>query len=156
MIKVLLACLLAPALPAAAAELPLELTGYVSAWTQNCAGSSCALPVPGQRNYPVNLSLALPDTPGQAAAAHFTAPLLLVDGEEVTAELTLYAVCPYGSAPGTCAGRYFQAQVLLSGPSGAFCSASLNLQDFAPFPVLMCAGTSPTRRFGITLHRKAL
>jgi hypothetical protein len=156
MIKVLLACLLAPALQAAAAEPPLELTGYVSAWTQSCAGSSCALPSPGQRNFPLALILALPSEPGQAAAAHVSAPLLLPGGGEITAEITLFGVCPYGSAPGTCAGRYFQAQVLLTGPAGAFCSASLNLQDFAPFPVLMCAGTSPERRFGITLHRKAL
>lgn len=156
MIKVLLACLLAPALPAAAAELPLELTGYVSAWTQICEGSACALPSPGQRNFPLSLSLALPSDPGQAATARASAPLLMPDGSELTAEITFYAICPYGSEPGTCAGRYFQAQVLLSGPSGAFCSASLNLQDFAPFPVLMCAGTSPGRRFGITLHRKAL
>jgi len=156
MVKALLACLLASVLPAAAAELPLELNGYVSAWTQSCAGSSCALPVPGQRNFPLALTLALPVEPGQAAAAHSSQALSLPDGGELKAEITLYAICPYGSAPGVCAGRYFQVQVLIPGPSGAFCSASLNLQDFSPFPVLVCAGTSPERRFGITLHRKAL
>lgn len=144
------------ALPARAAEAPLELAGFVSAWAQDCAGTSCSLPVPGQRNRQLNLTLALPSEPGQAAAAHSSQTLSLPDGGELKAELTLYAICPYGSAPGVCAGRYFQAQVLVSGPAGAFCSASLNLQDFSPFPVLMCAGTSPARRFGITLHRKAL
>lgn len=154
--KPLFAALFLLAVPASASEAPLELSGFVSAWTQDCAGASCALPVPGQRNQPLDLTLALPTEPGQAAAAHSSQALSLPEGGELKAEITLYAICPYGSAPGVCAGRYFQVQVLVSGPAGAFCSASLNLQDFSPFPVLMCAGTSPGRRFGITLHRKAL
>ena len=55
-----------------------------------------------------------------------------------------------------CPGRYFQAQVSLSGAAEAFCSAALNVADFSPFPVLMCAGArKPGQRVGITLHRRS-
>lgn len=136
--------------------LALELSGYVSSWTQDCAGSSCALPAPGRRNVPVVLALAEPSSPGQASAAHVSQALQLGADGEILAELSFYAICPYGGAPGTCAGRYFQVQAVLSGPAGAFCSAALNYEDFLPFPVLTCAGAGPSRRFGITLHRKPL
>jgi len=113
--------------------------------------------VPGERNKPVLLALKPPSEPGQAAAAQASETLLLPGGGgELKVELSFYAVCPYGGAPGSCAGRYFQAQAAISGPAGAFCSAALNLEDFLPFPVLTCAGALPGRRFGITLHRKAL
>ncbi|MCM2267424.1 MAG: hypothetical protein NDI60_06560 [Elusimicrobiales bacterium] len=150
-----LAVLLLLCVPASAGG-PLALAGYVSAWTQDCRGSACALPVPGERNRPVSLALSLPAEPGQAAAAHVSETLELGPDGAITADISLYAICPYGAASGACPGRYFQAQVLLSGPAGAFCSASLNLQDFEPFPVLMCAAAAPGRRFGVTLHRKAL
>ncbi len=152
------ALLLMLALPAAAGRAEaLELSGYVSAWTQDCSGASCALPVPGQRNLPVTLALGEPSSPGQAAAAHSSRVLSLGADGELKAELSFYAVCPYGGAPGTCAGRYFQAQAVLSGPAGAFCSAALNLEDFLPFPVLTCAGVGQAgRRFGLTFHRKPL
>lgn len=149
--------LLAQPLAAATGEAVLELKGYVSAWTQECSGSSCALPKPGERSRPVTLRLALPANPGEAAAAHTSEKLLLPGGEELTADLNFYAICPYGGAPGSCAGRYFQAQVSLSGPAAAFCAAALNEGDIAPFPVLMCAapGKDGVRR-GVTLHRQPL
>ncbi len=152
-IPLALAFLAAVACPAAA----FELSGYVSAWTQDCSGGSCALPVPGQRNLPVTLTLGEPSGPGQAAAAHSSVALTLGEAGELLAELDFYALCPYGGAPGTCAGRYFQAQAAISGPAGAFCSSALNLEDFLPFPVLTCAGIGPAgRRFGLTFHRRPL
>lgn len=135
----------------------LAITGYLSAWTQDCQGASCALPAPGERNRPVLLRLVMPSAPGEASAAHASETLSLGAAGEILAEINFYAICPYGGAPGTCAGRYFQAQVSLSGPAGAFCAAAFNAPDFAPFPVLMCAGTSAAgRRFGVTLHRRTL
>lgn len=151
----LTALLLCAAVPAAA-EPPLELAGYISSWTQDCQGASCSLPVPGERNRPLDLRLAPPAEPGQAAVARASETLVLGEHGEIKAELAFYAICPYGGVPGSCAGRYFQVQAVLSGPAGAFCSAALNIEDFLPFPVLTCAGAVPGRRFGITLHRKAL
>jgi len=55
-----------------------------------------------------------------------------------------------------CPGRYFQAQVSLSGTAEAFCSAALNEADLSPWPVIMCAGSvRPGLRAGVTLHRRA-
>lgn len=154
-IIIILAALLAQPVAAAVAEPEMQVSGYISSWTQDCAGAACALPVPGERNRPVLLRLAMPSAPGQASAAH--ASETLNAGAELLAEMNFYAICPYGGAPETCAGRYFQAQVSLSGPAGAFCAAALNAADFAPFPVLMCAGTAAGgRRFGVTLHRQPL
>ncbi len=141
---------------AAVAENELALRGFVSAWTQDCSGGSCRLPVPGERNRQVELRLALPSAPGEAAAAHAAFKLALPGGGELPADLNFYAVCPYGGKEG-CAGRYFQAQVSLSGPAPAFCGSSLNAADFDPFPVMMCAGAAPGGlRFGVTLHRQPL
>jgi hypothetical protein len=156
--NILIAVFLLAAQPitAAVGENELELKGFISSWTQNCAGGACLLPVPGERNRPVTLRLALPTAPGEAAAAHAAEKLLLPGGGELPADLTFYAICPYGGKE-NCAGRYFQAQVSLSGPAGAFCASALNAADFVPFPVLMCAGSAPDgRRFGITLHRQPL
>lgn len=151
------ALLLAQPLAAAADEAALELKGYLSAWTQECAGASCQLPKPGERSRPVSLLLAMPSGPGSAAAAHRSEKLALPGGEELTVDLNFYAVCPYGGGKDGCAGRYFQAQVSLSGPAGAFCAAALNPGDFSPFPVLMCAGPGPGGlRYGVTLHRLPL
>lgn len=146
------------AVPALAATGSLELKGYLSAWTQSCRGKACELPRPGERNRPVSLALGLPSAPGEAAAASREARLLLPGGGELAVDLDLYAVCPYGGAPGAdCAGRYFQAQASLSGPAAAFCSAALNEKDFAPFPVLTCAGIAADgTRYGVTLHRQPL
>ena len=153
---VLALSLLAQPLAAAVGEPALELNGYLSAWTQDCAGSSCQLPKPGERNRPVRLRLVPPSAPGEASAAHVSEKLALPGAGELPVEMNFYAVCPYGGKE-NCAGRYFQAQVSLSGPAGAFCAASLNAADFAPFPVFMCAGALPDgRRFGVTLHRQPL
>ncbi|PJA16217.1 MAG: hypothetical protein COX65_03045 [Elusimicrobia bacterium CG_4_10_14_0_2_um_filter_56_8] len=175
--------LLSQPLSAAVAEPELELRGYISAWTQDCAGSSCQLPKPGERNRPVLLRLALPAAPGEAVAAVASERLVLPGGGELQADINFYAICPYvgksglaspgplplsGGAlgeyaergmsaqePKNCAGRYFQAQVSLSGRAGAFCAAALNAVDFTPFPVLICAGAAPDgTRFGLTLHRQ--
>ncbi|MBI5743084.1 MAG: hypothetical protein HY952_00895 [Elusimicrobia bacterium] len=148
--------LLLPALPVRAGDAGLELAGYVSAWTQDCSGGSCALPVPGQRNVPVRLAVTPPSEPGQASGAHASEKLALGSHGEISVELSFYAICPYGGEPGACAGRYFQAQALVAGPAGASCTVSLNEADFAPFPVLTCAGVAGDRRFGVTLHRKPL
>lgn len=145
--------------PLAAAEAApgLELAGYLSAWTQDCPAGVCALPRPGERNRRVSLPLALPGAPGEAAAARAAETLDLGGDGELKAELVFYAICPYGGKGDSCAGRYFQAQITLSGPAGAFCASALNADDFSPFPVLMCAGTAPGgRRFGLTLHRNPL
>lgn len=154
-ISIALASLLAVPVTAAVGEPELELKGYLSSWTQECSGAACALPVPGERNVPVTLRLALPSSAGEASAAH-AAKELATAGGGISADLDFYAICPYvGRA--ACAGRYFQAQVRLSGPAGAFCASALNAADFAPFPVVMCAGALPGgRRFGVTLHRQPL
>lgn len=154
-ISILCAALLAAPLAAAVGEPELELKGYLSAWTQDCPGGACALPVPGERNVPVTLRLALPSAAGEASAAH-AAKELAAAGGELAVDLDFYAICPYVGKE-ACAGRYFQAQVRLEGPAGAFCASALNAADFAPFPVIMCAGALPGgRRFGVTLHRQPL
>lgn len=152
-----LAALMAQPAASAAGEPDLEIKGYLSAWTQDCGGASCSLPVPGQGNHPVLLRLPLPLAPGEVSTVRASENLNLGEGLEISAGISFYAICPYGGAPGTCAGRYFQAQVTLSGPAGAFCASALNAPDFSPFPVLMCAGVSAGgRRFGLTLHRQPL
>lgn len=156
--NIFIAALLLAAQPITAAEgeAELELKGFISAWTQACAGTACALPAPGERNRPVTLRLRLPAAPGEASAARSSQALALPGGGELPAELDFYAVCPYGGRD-NCAGRYFQAQVSLGGAAPAFCAAALNAADFAPFPVLMCAGAGKDGlRFGITLHRQPL
>lgn len=149
---VLLALFLA--LPARAAEM--ELKGYVSSWIQDCTGTSCSLPRPSERNRPVLLRLTLPDSPGQASSAISIQELALPGETALGASLSFFSICPYVGLSG-CAGRYFQAQAVLTGPAGAFCAAAFNLQDFSPFPVLMCAGSGPGgTRYGLTLHRNPL
>jgi len=160
----IISALLAQPLAAADGAAELALGGYLSAWTQACDGGTCQLPKPGERSRPVALRLALPSAPGEAAAAHTAEKLLLPGGGELAVDLNFYAICPYvgkasAGAPAAepCAGRYFQAQISLSGPAGAFCAAALNAADFAPFPVLMCAGPGKDGlRYGITLHRQPL
>lgn len=154
-ISIALAALLAAPAAAAPGGPEIELKGYLSSWTQDCSGPSCALPVPGERNVPVTLRLALPASAGEASAAH-AAKKFALPGGELSADLDFYAVCPYVGRE-ACAGRYFQAQVRLDGPAGAFCASALNAADFDPFPVIMCAGSLPGgRRFGVTLHRQPL
>jgi hypothetical protein len=105
---------------------------------------------------PVRLLLARPTAPGEAAAAYTSVKLVLPDGGELPAELNFYAICPYGGKD-SCAGLYFQAQVSLTGPAGAFCASAFNSGDFSPFPVIMCAGSSAEgKRYGVTLHRQPL
>ncbi len=149
----ILAVLITRPIAASVGEPGLELSGYLSAWTQECPDGKCGLPVPGERNHPVTARLSLPSVPGEAAASSACETLAL-DGGEIKVRLDFYAVCPYAGKTETCPGRYFQAQVLVSGPAGAACSAALNAADFAPFPVLTCAGAAEGgRRYGVTLHR---
>jgi hypothetical protein len=146
-----------PAMAVPDARPAIALDGYISAWTQDCPGGTCALPAPGERNVPVRLALNLPQAPGEAAAARDSRVLALGEAGEIKADLVFYAVCPYGGEPGACAGRYFQGQITVSGPGGAFCASALDAADISPFPVLMCAGVSPAgKRFGVTLHRRPL
>ncbi len=150
------ALLLAQPLVAAVGEPALELKGYLSAWTQDCAGSACSLPMPGERNRPVTLRLAMPAAPGEASVVYTSEKLALPGGGELSVEINFYAICPYGGNE-DCAGRYFHSQISLSGRAGAFCAAALNAAAFVPFPVLMCAGILPDgRRIGVTLHRRFL
>ena len=143
---------------------PLELAGYISFWTQDCSGGKCALPRPAAVNRPLRASLALPTGAGEATVAGASEKFALEAGGELSASINLYAICPYVSAgggpqPGAagCAGRYFQAQVTLSGAAEAFCSAAVNEADLSPWPVLMCAGAAgPGLRAGVTLHRRHL
>ena len=140
----------------------LELSGYISSWTQDCSGAKCALPAPTAVNRPVNLRLALPSRPGEASVADAAGIFPAGPAGELAAEVKLYAICPYAgggaeprSSTAACAGRYFQVQVSLSGAAEAFCSAALNAADLAPWPVIMCAGAPrPGLRAGITLHRR--
>jgi hypothetical protein len=157
-ITILLAvCLIAQPLFALQGGPVAELAGYVSAWTQDCSAGACALPKPGERNRRISLPLALPNAPGEAAAARSSETLSLGADGEIKAELSFYAICPYGGKAESCAGRYFQAQVVLSGPAGVFCASAFNFEDFTPFPVMMCAGAAQDgRRFGLTLHRRPL
>ena len=109
----LIACLLAARpLYGAMPEPGLEIKGYISSWTQDCAGKTCSLPKPGERNIPVTLSLGLPASPGAASAVSTAQTLKLPDGSDLSVSLDLYAVCPYAGLD-NCAGRYFQAQVSL-------------------------------------------
>ena len=151
------ATLMAQPLAAGAGGPALGLDGYVSVWTQECPAGVCALPKPGERNHSITLSLAMPASPGEAAAARSSQTLSLGADGELKADLSFYAICPYGGKDESCAGRYFQAQIVLSGPAGAFCASAFNAADFSPFPVMMCAGSAPDgRRFGLTLHRSPL
>ncbi len=140
----------------------LELSGYISSWTQDCSGAGCALPAPASVNRPVNLRLGLPSAPGEAAVAASSGTFAAGAAGELTAEVKVYALCPYAGGgsgapdgPAACAGRYFQVQVSLSGAAEAFCSAALNARDLSPWPVVMCAGAPrPGLRAGVTLHRR--
>jgi hypothetical protein len=152
--KLVILALLSAARPAAAQEF----SGWFSAWTQDCRGASCSLPAPFALNRSARLDLTPPSSPGEAASASVSEKFH-IDGAEFTAHLAVYAVCPYvaaGARPGAaCPGLYYQAQLTLSGPAEAFCSAALNSADALPWPVLTCAGRlSPGRRAGVTLHRR--
>ena len=153
----------AQGLPASGKEY-LELSGYLSSWTQDCSGAKCALPAPAAVNRPVSLRLALPVSPGGAAVAESSGTFPAGPAGELAAEVKVYAICPYAgrnaepsAGAAVCAGRYFQVQVSLSGAAEAFCSAALNAADLSPWPVIMCAGAPrPGLRAGITLHRLPL
>ncbi len=133
--------------PAAADGVDLPLNGYLSSWTQRPGG----LPVPAEINIPVRLNLGRPSGPGEARAVFFENELRSPAGAlEIRADF--FSVCPHGDA--ACAGTYFQAKTVLSGPVEALCAAYFNEADFAPFPVMACAGRLPDGRFlGVTLHR---
>ncbi len=146
-------CFLFQPFPVSAGGTPLKLSGYVSVWTQDCSGGGCQLPVAGQSDAPLNVSLSVPSVSGQASAVRASLNLALPGGARLPVEMDFYAVCP--STGDACPGRYFQVQVSLSGPARAFCASSLNAGDFLPFPVVMCAGISADgRRYGVTLHRR--
>ncbi|TPW20318.1 MAG: hypothetical protein FD126_1807 [Elusimicrobia bacterium] len=137
---------------ALAPEGVARFTGYASAWRRSGGG----LPRPVQANVPVDRSLALPASPGQAAT--LTERVSFAAGLE--AAVRLYAVCPHGPPAGSpCPGLYYQVQLELSGAAEGFCSASLNGGDALPFPVLQCAGREkgvPGSWLGVTLHRLPL
>lgn len=133
-------------------EAALSLTGFVSVWRQDCA-PSCGLPAPILADDPAALSLALPEKPGEFRAARL-ARAYAVDGETLKLKTEVYAVCPK-PAP-DCAGRFFTVQVELSGAAAAFCTATLNIADISPFPVMACAGPKGSQRIGVTLHRVRL
>ena len=83
----------------------LELSGYISSWTQDCSGAGCALPAPASVNRPVNLRLGLPSAPGEAAVAASSGTFAAGAAGELTAEVKVYALCPYaGGGSGARAG----------------------------------------------------
>jgi len=141
----------------------LPLSGFVSAWRQDCS-NGCALPAAAGKSEPVALSLDVPMNPGEARTARFEKEFSYgVGGERVHASATFYFVCPRGAkaVPGSdsCPSRYVQAQIALTGDARAFCAAALNPADAAPFPVLMCAGENlrrPGERLGVSLSRQEL
>lgn len=133
--------------PAAADGVDLRLSGYLSSWTQEPGG----IPAPAEINVPVRLNLGRPSGPGEARAVFVEKELRSPAGAlEIRADF--FSVCPHGDA--SCAGAYFQAKAVLSGPVESLCAAYFNEADFAPFPVMACAGRLPDGRFlGVTLHR---
>lgn len=149
----------------------LNLKGFISGWTQYCPGGVCNLPAPEEKNVGTELSINLPDKPGEAGTAGFEKQFAFKNRGAVSLRLTLYAVCPgkrflisetggqNNSGKGRCPGMYYQAQIELSGDAQAFCAVSLNESDAIPFPVMMCSGPdakNPSYRLGITTHRLPL
>lgn len=133
--------------PAAADGVDLRLSGYFSSWTQESGG----LPAPAEINVPVKLSLGRPGGPGEAGAV-FVEKKLGSPAGALVVRADFFSVCPHGDP--ACAGAYFQAKTVLSGPVDSLCAAYFNEADFAPFPVMVCAGRLPDGRFlGVTLHR---
>ena len=133
--------------PAAADGVDLSLSGYLSSWTQSPGG----VPVAAETNVPVKLSLGRPAGPGEARAVFIERELGSPAGV-LKVRADFFAVCPHGDAD--CSGVYFQAKTALSAPVEALCAAYFNEADFAPFPVMACAGRLPDGRFlGVTLHR---
>ncbi|MBI5884228.1 MAG: hypothetical protein HZB91_14125 [Elusimicrobia bacterium] len=146
----------------------LDLRGFLSFWTQDC-GNGCGLPQPAAPAMPAELSLPLPGRPGEATSARFERQAALGMTSVLQAKVTAFAVCPRETGSATsggpaarkvsCPDRYFQIQVEVRGEAEVFCGMSMDEHDLVPFPVLMCAGTSksePSRRVGVTLHRKPL
>ncbi len=151
------------AVPASAAPGTVaDLSGYLSAWSQDCS-NGCALPAAQGRSAAASLSVEVPETPGEARAASLERDFVFAGGERVHARVSVYYLCPRDavSAPGSdpCPARYLQVQTVLSGDAAAFCAASLNPADAVPFPVMMCAGDDlrrPRVRLGVSLSRLAV
>lgn len=148
--------------PAPAA--PSGLSGYVSAWRQECV-DSCGVPTAEGGSESAKAALTAPTRPGQAQSAVVEEDFAIAAdataaAERVHAKLTFYYVCPRGSAADAdCPSRYVQVQIELTGGARAFCAASLNSADAFPFPVLMCAGDDARRpggRLGVSLSRQTL
>jgi len=143
----------------------LSLRGFSSSWIQDCT-AGCGLPAGVKKNDPVDLTLALPDVPGEFRAAKFSRTYAFQTpggGAQppLQVAVSVYAVCPRGapaSAEDPCPGRYFQAQIELSGAAAAQCGASLNEADAAPFPVMTCGAflSGKPLRVGVSLHRVPL
>ena len=133
-----------------------RFSGSLSVWRRDCS-AACVLPAPGTLYVALELDLDLRLEPRQAVSDKRRH----VFGSNLEAEVSLFAVCPHGTAglQEICPGLYFQAQVQLKGEAEAFCGAALDRADAWPFPVLQCAGPGrarPGRRFGVTLHREPL
>lgn len=135
----------------------LELSGYISSWTQEFDGGNWAPPVPASVNNAVSLALAEVTEPGTFSLGKYR-QIFQLNGAALRADIALFAICPGYSAVtgGKCDALYYQAQATLSGATDAFCTATLNAADMTPFPVMTCAGKNPahaTQKLGITLHR---
>src|SRR5271156_5852627 len=96
-----------------ASLLALTLTGFASAWRQDCT-NGCAVPTAAGKSSPVALSVESPQNPGEARVASFARDFSYGDSaEKVHAAVSIYFVCPPGSAPAggdACPGRYLQVQ----------------------------------------------
>ncbi|HXT01240.1 MAG TPA: hypothetical protein VN915_11230 [Elusimicrobiota bacterium] len=154
--KILLALCLAAFGSAGASAL--DFSGFVSSWKQDCT-DGCALPA-GEESGAASFAVDEPMNPGEARIGKFSRTYAFKTGETVSADFTVYFVCPRGAKgePGvdSCPSRYLQVQAVLTGDARAFCAASLNPADAHPFPVMMCAGENrrrPGERLGVSLSR---
>lgn len=139
--------------PSVPAQSVLPLRGLLSVWSQDCA-PACGLPSALVKNDPVQLDLPLPENPGEFRSVRVQREFQF-SGKTLQVQADFYALCPPGREAG-CPGRYFSAQVELSGAAAALCTVSLNSADFSPFPVVACGGPRDGKRLGVTLHRAPL
>ena len=144
----------------------VSLRGFSSSWIQDCS-AGCGLPSGVKKNDPVELTLALPDVPGEFRMTKFSRAYSFqtrdggVPTQPLEVAVSLYAVCPRGGQPSNndpCPARYFQAQIELSGAAAAQCGVSLNQADVEPFPVMTCGALLRGKpfRIGVSLHRVPL
>ncbi|MBI4656867.1 MAG: hypothetical protein HY746_09015, partial [Elusimicrobia bacterium] len=146
--------------------------------TQRQAGATeRGIPQALHKNRPVELEIPLPFEE-ESAVYKVKEEKFKIGGGEFSIKMKFYAIYPSDTeakdllfqkkalskansgktAPKIHERIYFQIQIETGGDfTGAFCAASMNYQDFFPFPVVMCARNfSKDSRIGVTLHRDKL